>query len=163
MLAISTSPAYDFIGKRRWADAVSVAVMLLGLTLDFVKGGLHYDIDFTGGTLVEVRLPQPLPLGEIPLAPDRGGTRESIIQIFDDPRDVLIRTQLSRANPTELEPRIVGRWIRAERARLRFAAWSSWDPRSETSCAGKRCTPSSPLWRDPSSTSGCAPSSEAES
>jgi len=56
MLAIFTNPAYDFIGKRRWAYAVSVAVMLLGVGSMFVKGGLQYDIDFTGGTLVEVRL-----------------------------------------------------------------------------------------------------------
>jgi hypothetical protein len=34
MLAIFTNPAYDFIGKRRWAYAVSVAVMLLGGRLD---------------------------------------------------------------------------------------------------------------------------------
>ena len=31
MLAIFTNTVYGFIGKRRWAYAVSVAVMLLGL------------------------------------------------------------------------------------------------------------------------------------
>jgi preprotein translocase subunit SecF len=107
MLAIFTNPAYDFIGKRRWAYAVSVAVMLLGLASMFIKGGLQYDIDFTGGTLVEMRLPQPLPLGEIRSRLTTVGLRESIIQIFDDPRDVLIRTQLSPADPTELSRRIV--------------------------------------------------------
>ena len=49
MLAIFTNPAFDFIGKRRWAYVVSVAVMLLALGSMLVKGGLHYDIDFTGG------------------------------------------------------------------------------------------------------------------
>ena len=107
MLAIFTNPAYDFIGKRRWAYAVSVAVMLLGLASMFVKGGLQYDIDFTGGTLVELRLAQPLPLGEIRSRLTAAGLRDSIIQIFDDPRDVLIRTQLSPADPTELSRRIV--------------------------------------------------------
>jgi preprotein translocase subunit SecF len=57
--------SYDFIGKRRWAYAVSVAVMLLGLASIFLKGGLQYDIDFTGGTLVELRLAQPTPIGVI--------------------------------------------------------------------------------------------------
>ncbi len=107
MLAIFTNPAYDFIGKRRWAYAVSIVVMLLGLTSMFVKGGLRYDIDFTGGTLVELRLPQPVPLGDIRSHLTAAGFRDSIIQIFDDPRDVLIRTQISSTNPTELSRRIV--------------------------------------------------------
>ena len=107
MLAIFTNPAYDFIGKRRWAYTVSVALMLLGLASMFVKGGLQYDIDFTGGTLVEMRLAQPVPLGEIRSHLSTVGLHDSIIQIFDDPRDVLIRTQLTPTDPTELSRRIV--------------------------------------------------------
>ena len=72
MLAIFTSPAYDFIGKRRWAYAVSIAVMLLGLASILVKGGLQYDIDFTGGTLVEAAAGAAAPARGDPLAPDRG-------------------------------------------------------------------------------------------
>jgi preprotein translocase subunit SecF len=107
MLTIFTNPAYDFIGKRRWAYAVSIAVMLLGLGSILVRGGLHYDIDFTGGTLVEVRLAQPVPLGEIRSRLSTVGLGESIIQIFDDPRDVLIRTHLSSTNATELSRLVV--------------------------------------------------------
>lgn len=107
MLAIFTNPAYDFIGKRRWAYAVSVAVMLLGVGSMFVKGGLQYDIDFTGGTLVEVRLAQPVPIGMIRSRLTPAGLGDSIIQVFEDPRDVLIRTHLSPPNPTELSRRIL--------------------------------------------------------
>jgi preprotein translocase subunit SecF len=107
VLTIFTNPSYDFIGKRRWAYAVSVAVMLMGLGSMYVKGGLQYDIDFTGGTLVEVRLPQPLSIAAIRSRLTPAGFGESIIQIFDDPRDVLIRTHLSTANATELSQRIV--------------------------------------------------------
>ena len=107
MLAIFTDPAYDFIGKRRWAYAVSIIVMLLGLVSIFVKGGLQYDIDFTGGTLVELRLPQPVPLGDIRSSLTAAGFHDSIIQIFDDPRDVLIRTQVSSTDSRELSRRIV--------------------------------------------------------
>ena len=57
MLSIFTNTSYDFIGKRRWAYAVSVAVMLLGFGSMVAKGGLRYDIDFTGGTLVEACRP----------------------------------------------------------------------------------------------------------
>jgi preprotein translocase subunit SecF len=108
MLAIFTNTAYDFIGKRRWAYAISVAVMLIGLISMIVKGGLRYDIDFTGGTLVEVRLPQPVPITTIRARLTAAGFGESIIQVFGDPRDVLIRTHLTLTNATELGQRIIG-------------------------------------------------------
>jgi preprotein translocase subunit SecF len=107
MLAIFTNPSYDFIGKRRWAYAVSVGVMLLGLGSMLVKGGLQYDIDFTGGTLVEVRLAQPVPIGTVRSRLATIGLGESIVQVFDDPRDVLIRTHLTSTSATELSRRIV--------------------------------------------------------
>ena len=65
MLEIFRSPAYDFIGWRHWAYGVSAALMLLGLGSILARGGLRYDIDFTGGTLVEVRLAQAMPVGTI--------------------------------------------------------------------------------------------------
>src|SRR5262249_50761928 len=108
MLAIFTNTAYDFIGKRRWAYAISVAVMLLGLVSMIVKGGLRYDIDFAGGTLVEVRLAQPTPGARIRSRLAAGGLGESIIQVFENPRDVLIRTHVAMTNATELSQRITG-------------------------------------------------------
>jgi preprotein translocase subunit SecF len=107
MLAIFSNPSYDFIGKRRWAYAVSVAIMLLGAGSMLVKGGLQYDIDFTGGALVEVRLAQPASIGAIRARLTAAGIGDSVIQVFDNPRDVMIRTQLSQTTATELSRRIV--------------------------------------------------------
>jgi preprotein translocase subunit SecF len=107
MRAIFTNTSYDFIGKRRWAYALSVAVMLLGLGSMLVKGGLQYDLDFTGGALVEVRLAEPASIGTIRSRLVPAGLGESVIQVFDNPRDVLIRTHLSQTTATELSRRIV--------------------------------------------------------
>lgn len=106
MLAIFRSPAYDFIGWRRWAYGVSVALMLLGGGSILAKGGLQYDIDFTGGTLVELRLPQALSVGTIRSRLTAAGLGESIIQVFGDPRDVLIRTQATKMDAAELGRRV---------------------------------------------------------
>jgi preprotein translocase subunit SecF len=106
VLAIFTNPAYDFIGKRRWAYAVSVALMLLALGSILVKGGLQYDIDFTGGALVEVRMPQALPIGTIRARLATVGLAQSIIQEFGDRRDVLIRARVMTGNATELSQRV---------------------------------------------------------
>src|SRR2546422_5061963 len=55
MIELFKNPNYDFIGKRKWAYYVSIAFTLIGLTSLVAMGGLRYDIDFTGGTLVQVR------------------------------------------------------------------------------------------------------------
>ena len=106
MLAIFRNPAYDFIGWRRVAYGVSVAVMLLGLGSILVKGGLRYDLDFTGGTLVELRLAEPVSVGTIRSRLTAAGLGESVIQVFGDPRDVLIRTQVANADAAELSRRV---------------------------------------------------------
>jgi preprotein translocase subunit SecF len=106
MLAIFRSPAYDFIAWRHWAYGVSVALMLLGLGSIVIRGGLRYDIDFTGGTLVEVRLARPMPVGTIRSHLTAVGLGESIIQTFGDSRDVLIRTQAARTDSADLSRRV---------------------------------------------------------
>jgi preprotein translocase subunit SecF len=106
VLAIFTNPNYDFIGYRRWAYAVSVALVLLALGSIVFKGGLQYDIDFTGGTLIEVRMPQAVSVGTIRTRLAAVGLEHSLIQEFGDSRDVLIRTQVAATNAAELGQRV---------------------------------------------------------
>ena len=106
MLAIFINPTYDFIGQRRWAYAISVAFMLVALGSILVKGGLQYDIDFTGGTLIEVRMPQAVSVGTIRARLAAVGLEYSLIQEFSDSRDVLIRTQIVATNVAELSQRV---------------------------------------------------------
>jgi len=160
MLMIFKSPASDFIGKRRWAYAVSIVVMLVGLVSMYVKGGPQYDIDFTGGTLVQVRLQRPLPIAEIRTRLVPAGLGESIIQIFDDPRDVLIRTQHSADNATELSQRIARALDPAGTPRPRSGASSPSALRSARSFACRPLTRSSPRSAASFSTSGFASTSE---
>ncbi len=44
---------YDFIGVRKYAYAVTAAVIIPGMILLAISG-LNYSIEFTGGTLVQV-------------------------------------------------------------------------------------------------------------
>ena len=91
MLQVFVNPNYDFIGKRRWAYLVSLAFIALGLGSMAVKGGLHYGIDFSGGTLIQVRFEKPVAVDAIRLALERIRFGESVIQEFGDPREFLIR------------------------------------------------------------------------
>jgi preprotein translocase subunit SecF len=106
VLQIFHSPAYDFIGKRRWAYGISALLVLAGIVSILAKGGLQYDLDFTGGTLVEMRLPAPMSVGDIRSRLTAAGLGESIIQVFGDPRDVLVRTQAVEADAAQLGRRV---------------------------------------------------------
>ena len=95
MLQIFTHAHYDFVGKRRIAYAISIGFTLLGLAHIAYKGGLAAGIDFSGGTLIQVRFAQPVKVDQIRAALDGIKLGSAIIQRFGDPKEYLIRTQLT--------------------------------------------------------------------
>ena len=94
MIELFKNPQYDFIGKRRWAYAVSIMMTVIGL-VSLVVQGLRYDIDFTGGTLVQVRFERPPEITKIRAALSSIGLGESVIQQFGDPREYIVRAQMT--------------------------------------------------------------------
>jgi preprotein translocase subunit SecF len=91
MLQIFTNTHYDFIGKRRWAYIVSIVVTLAGLLHIAWQGGLRYGIDFSGGTLVQVRFQQPTTVDAVRKALDRVRLGDSVIQQYGDVQEYLVR------------------------------------------------------------------------
>ena len=91
MLQVFVNPNYDFIGKRHWAYLVSLAFIAVGLASVAWSGGLQYGIDFSGGTLIQVRFEKPVAVDAIRGALSRINLGESVIQEFGDPREFLIR------------------------------------------------------------------------
>ncbi len=64
---------FDFLGKRRWALAVSL-FFLVSCTLVFAwRGKANFGIDFMGGDLTTVQYKQPVSLSEVRQALDRAG------------------------------------------------------------------------------------------
>ena len=108
MIEMFRNPRYDFIGKRRWAYLVSLVAILISLTSMAVRGGLRYDIDFTGGTLIQLRFEQPPDIGKIRASLAKIGLGESVIQQFGDPREYIIRMPLASANQEEVARRVQG-------------------------------------------------------
>jgi preprotein translocase subunit SecF len=91
MLQIFVNTHYDFIGKRHWAYLISLVVTLAGLGHIAWQGGLRYGIDFSGGTLVQVRFQQATTVDAVRKALDRVRLGDSIIQEFGDTQEYLIR------------------------------------------------------------------------
>lgn len=107
MIELFHAPNYNFIGKRRWAYVVSGLIMLIGLGSLGLRG-LRYDIDFTGGTLVQVRFEQPPTVGAIRAGLSRIQLGESVIQQYGDPREYIIRATLTTGSSEELAKRVTG-------------------------------------------------------
>jgi preprotein translocase subunit SecF len=108
MIEIFRNPSYDFIGRRRWAYLVSALAMLIGLG-SLVTQGLQYDIDFTGGTLVQVRFEQRPSVAAIRAGLGRINLGDAVIQEFGDPQEFIIRVPLLHgAGAEELGKRVAG-------------------------------------------------------
>ena len=108
MIELFKNPNYDFIGKRKWAYIISIAITLIGLGSLVAKGGLRYDIDFTGGTLIQVRFEQPPQVAKIRASLGTIQLGESIIQQFGDPREYIIRLPLVAVGSEEISRRVQG-------------------------------------------------------
>lgn len=106
MIEIFRNPSYDFIGRRRWAYLVSALAMLIGLG-SLATQGLQYDIDFTGGTLVQVRFEERPSVAAIRAGLGRITLGDAVIQEFGDPQEFIIRVPLLHgAGAEELGKRV---------------------------------------------------------
>jgi preprotein translocase subunit SecF len=119
MIEIFRTPSFDFIGKRKWAYLLSLLVMLIGLTSLAIQG-LRYDIDFTGGTLVQVRFEQPPSVSAIRTGLSRINLGDAIIQEFGDPREFIVRVPLAAGSGAEEIGKRVERALAQESALGKF-------------------------------------------
>ena len=108
MIEIFRSPSYNFIGQRRWAYLFSLVTMVIGLVSLGVYG-LKYDIDFTGGSIVQVRFERTPSIAEVRKALSKIGLGDAIIQEFGHSREYIIRLSLGMTgsgSSEELGPKI---------------------------------------------------------
>ena len=94
MFQVFVDPQYNFIGRRKWAYLLSTVFILIGIASMVAKGGLRYGIDFSGGTLIQIRFEQPVPVDKIRTSLERIKMGESVIQEFGDPREFILRLPL---------------------------------------------------------------------
>ncbi len=88
----------DFIGKRFLAFVLS-AVILLGSVYLIATKGLNFGIDFTGGTVIEVRTPVMPDLPEMRTVLNELELGSISIQEFGAPDDLLIRLPQQEGDP----------------------------------------------------------------
>ena len=83
---------FDFVGWRRIAYSASLAIVLIGVIAFFVRGGLRYGVDFSGGVAVQVQFASPVGDEAIKDALSDSNLPGLAVQQFGDGnRDYLIR------------------------------------------------------------------------
>lgn len=84
---------WNIIGSRRYGYLLSLAILIPGVVA-LVSWGINFGIDFTGGTLLDVRLGRDAPIQEVREVLGAFGQADAVIQKSPDrPRQVLIRTE----------------------------------------------------------------------
>jgi preprotein translocase subunit SecF len=106
MLQIFVNANYDFVGKRRWFYLVSGGFVVLSLVSILFRGGLNYGIDFTGGTLMQVRYDKPVTVEVVRRGLDEIKLGQAVIQQFGDAQEYLIRLHQAGEKPDALSKQV---------------------------------------------------------
>lgn len=85
----------DFISKQKIAGFLSITLLVAGIASLIIKGGPLLSIDFTGGTVAQVKFEIPVELGQLRETLSGYGFEGAEIVEFGSPDEVLIKTQFS--------------------------------------------------------------------
>jgi preprotein translocase subunit SecF len=98
----------DFVGKRKIAFSVSLAMIIISIASLVIHGGPKYGIDFAGGTLVQVKFNEPVTLKNIKSGLAAIDLGKSSVQGFGEQseNEYLIRTDKSVMTSGGFAPKI---------------------------------------------------------
>ena len=118
MLRIFHNTKYDFIKWWKVAAISTIVFILIGLASFAITGGVNYSVEFTGGTLVQLKFKQPPDAGKIRTALDAAGIKGAEVQQFGGPDEYIVRAQ----NPTIVSQQAAGAEKVADRIRTALSA-----------------------------------------
>jgi preprotein translocase subunit SecF len=96
MLRILHDTKFDFIKWWRWAAGITAGFILLGLASFVFRGGVNYSIEFTSGTLMQLKFAKSADAGQIRSTLDGAGIRGAEIQEFGSDSEFTVRVQDAR-------------------------------------------------------------------
>ena len=94
MQIIKSDINVDFIGKHNICFALSILLILLSIGSLVIHKGPNYGIDFVGGTLIQVKFSEPVPVTKIRTGLANIGLKDASVQNFGESghHEFLIRT-----------------------------------------------------------------------
>ena len=109
----------DFMKRALIFNALSFITFLLAVFFLFSKG-LHFSIEFTGGTLVEVKYSQPANLEHIRSSLETIGYKDAQVQNFGASDKVIIRVPLKKDASSEAQTQEVMGALQAHSADVKL-------------------------------------------
>jgi preprotein translocase subunit SecF len=94
---MNTDKVINFMGLRRIAMAISVALVLGSIVVLFVRG-LNFGLDFTGGTLVELHYSEPPNLSQVREQLTAAGYPGAVVVHFGSETELLVRMRAENAD-----------------------------------------------------------------
>lgn len=84
----------QFIKVRKFAYAFSLSLIAISIISLILHGGPRYNIDFTGGTLIQLKFENPVKIKDIRSALSAKGFKDAEIKHFGKPNEVVVRVGL---------------------------------------------------------------------
>jgi preprotein translocase subunit SecF len=87
----------NFLGKRKIGYIFSGILIIIGIVSMVGHGGLRYNIDFTGGTLVQLKFEKDVKIEDIRQALTSKGYGDAEIKHFGEDNEIVIRTGVDQS------------------------------------------------------------------
>lgn len=94
MKIINENSNINFLGQRKFAAFISCILIVAGV-FSLVTKGLNLSIDFTGGSVIEVKYDQSADLEQIRQTLADNGHAKAVVQNFGSVNDVMIRVPVN--------------------------------------------------------------------
>lgn len=95
MIELIKNPNINFMAKRKYAFTFSGILSLLGIfaVVQIAMGNANLGVDFAGGTAVQIKFAQSVPLHQVRLALESGGLKDFDLQDLPTENKILIRVK----------------------------------------------------------------------
>ena len=90
MKFLRTKPNFKFMSKRKLAFVISAILIALSIA-SLATRGLNFGLDFTGGTLIEVRFPAAADIEQVRDNLEAAGLDDAVVQTFGAASDIVVR------------------------------------------------------------------------
>ena len=104
MIQLLIGTDFPFMKYRRFAYMWSAAVVLATTVWLVIHGGPRLSVDFSGGTLLQIRTSQPLAADQLRAALDAGGIHGAELQQVGEGNEYLIRLRVADADSSKADP-----------------------------------------------------------
>lgn len=96
----------NFLGLQRWAAGLSLLLLLVSVGSLFING-LHWGLDFTGGSQLQVSFNHPVELPKVRQDLQQAGFKDVLVQSYGTSQDVLISLANEKTSQHDLALQIM--------------------------------------------------------